>query len=534
MSTPYTHDDVYFKYDLAIIKWLGGLEVDYGSAPNDDAATVPVELVGRRSILRVFASPDRFTSTVDQVLLTTGWSADGQPAVVQHEVKDFKRMPRPYVMVQRLDEIRELRRSHIGQFTFPSADRRGPETHPYPYPVLIPYQLDFRAKQQYTLNHILEWLYAQFGRPGAAPNELYVCVTHKEPWSEKLHALKWQSAKNNSRLRTGFESEQRAFRYTVTVALNGWVTLPPTGPDDGCRYALTIQSDTVRPEDATTYSTRNLAELAEIRGRDISEVDLSLLSFDTRQRIVNRVTHVDASSNLTVYGLPAPYYNAGGSLIAVTAQLAQSEDSVAYGPVTVSMISGVEPNTSVAERREVSFSSPATKTVRFLHWARETMTSVTVTPSAGAVDVLSVTAYLRNPKLGSELLTDADLSAAGVTAWTVIGSAMIQKVAAGMQLDVSAIGDGFSQQVTAPSIVVTRIGFDSMPGGYTAQLVDVPSGTVVDSLELTSGQKDVALTGAALDSTNPQLALQLIANTATAGTAVVDVVSVKGYDGLPL
>jgi hypothetical protein len=222
MAPPYTLGNDLRIFDQMIYEWLDTLKINYGSI-----AGTPRQQFG---ILRCFATPHRATAEMEQLLVRKGWLDPNNPGIGdgtdEHAVETWKRIPLPFVSIYRQppvpDEARFIR-SGVTALSY-TPDLRSTTSSAAPYPLNIPYQLDFWYKRKFSEAFIWEWVFAQLGSLGSAYNELFRTVTIGSGWGDKIIPIRFDSMSDNSDLEPG--EANRTLRSTVDFTVKAWM-FPP-------------------------------------------------------------------------------------------------------------------------------------------------------------------------------------------------------------------------------------------------------------------------------------------------------------------
>lgn len=213
MAKPLSYEDSIRRHDEAFDAFLGQLRVDYG----------PIAGVSRPNhpILRTMASPDRAFATMEEVLVKTGWIAGGTPTEQRTNADAFAVLPLPFATIERGEPTPDLLASGVpkvwrtGQFNQATQEF---EQHQWPGMYKLEYRVTFWGLKRYTEAWIREFLMAQFGRIGAGESEVFLMVTHPDPFGPLRQALHYDSSSDLSALEG--DDSQRFIRWEVAFTLN--------------------------------------------------------------------------------------------------------------------------------------------------------------------------------------------------------------------------------------------------------------------------------------------------------------------------
>ena len=212
MSQPSLNGEQMFRaHDLAIMNWIAGLDVDYGTVGGTARTATP--------ILAVFSTPDRAFAQVADLLVARGWINGSTDAERRANAAEYEVLPTPFVSVWRADPVPDSMMAGVQR----SVSYRDPSTgqtalHGYPRFYWCDYTLSFFAQKTYTDNYLREWFMGQFGVPGCAYNERVIPVVRTDPWSTQNQALRFQSFADASNLE-GIDPRYRRFDGVVSLRM---------------------------------------------------------------------------------------------------------------------------------------------------------------------------------------------------------------------------------------------------------------------------------------------------------------------------
>lgn len=218
MASPYTLDDSIRVHRKALMDWLGGLHVDYGTVEGVARNNVPV--------LRVFATPDRAVAAAANLLIEQGWITKASANRLKTEGSGIEVLPLPLLTISEIDPIQDAEFAGVQKVGMRYIDRTTGKvmTHPAPGHYKIDYTITAWSMKQYTMSFIREWFMSQFGVVGCAHNERLIPVTHKAPWGVSNQSLKFSASADLSDL----EGENpRYMRVDFTVTLRAWIPKTP-------------------------------------------------------------------------------------------------------------------------------------------------------------------------------------------------------------------------------------------------------------------------------------------------------------------
>lgn len=219
MAIPQTLDNATRATHEAFYTWLGGLVIDYGSVAGVPRPSEP--------ILRVFASPDWAFARVVDLLVSRGWIAGGSDAEMRENAGDFATLPLPIATIEaspgEVDpgfegapkSIRRYYDSQTGEAV----------SLPWPRHDRMEFAVTFWSRYRSTDAYIAEWVHSELGKPGAAPREAYIPVSHPNPWGTLNQSVLLVGAQDLSDLEGG---EQRYIRTTYTFSVRHLTILNET------------------------------------------------------------------------------------------------------------------------------------------------------------------------------------------------------------------------------------------------------------------------------------------------------------------
>jgi hypothetical protein len=222
MAVPETFEDSMRVHDVAFYNWISGLLVDYGDLGGEAKPQFP--------ILRVYSTPQRAYATVVDLLVGLDFVKGADAEEMRKEAKkDFTILPLPIATLERDEPVldpelpgsptKEFRTKYFNEATGQY------ERHPFPSHYRTDYRVTLWCIKKYTEVYMREWIYGQLGNRGAAENELFIPVVHKEPFGEIMHSLKMTGSSDLSDL----EGEgARYMRKEYTFSLRTWVFKPST------------------------------------------------------------------------------------------------------------------------------------------------------------------------------------------------------------------------------------------------------------------------------------------------------------------
>jgi hypothetical protein len=220
MSAPATQENSLRIHDEAVMRWLGGLTVDYGDAGG--RLSSPQNGV---PIIAVFATPDRAAAAVKDRLIMSGWITKSV-ANEMAAADDMSVLPLPVCSVTRADPVQEpmlagvrKRRHAIDDVTLQTYWSRHPSFFN------VDYTLTFWCAKVMTENHIREWMMAQQAQEGCAYHERTIPVVHAAPWGTLHQSFKCVSSGDLSELE-GTEPRYKRFEFVWTLRM--MVTFPWT------------------------------------------------------------------------------------------------------------------------------------------------------------------------------------------------------------------------------------------------------------------------------------------------------------------
>lgn len=220
MSLPHTNDDTLRIHDLAVMEWLRGLRLDYGTIAGVPRNQFPV--------LAVMASPSRAFATAVDLLVEQGWlSAQANQTLRDSAESDWSILPLPVVSVQRDvpvydPELVGVPRTQYRKQIDPITGRW--VTHDWPNHYRTQYRATFWCLTRATEAYINEWVVTQFSKLGASNREAFLPVNHRAPWGTMQQSFLFDSAIDLSDLEgTG----PRYIRIEYSFRLRTWYMRPP-------------------------------------------------------------------------------------------------------------------------------------------------------------------------------------------------------------------------------------------------------------------------------------------------------------------
>lgn len=213
MAKPVSYEDTIRRHDEAFDAFLGQLRVDYGAIAGTARPNHP--------ILRTMASPERAFSAMTEMLVKTGWIAGGTLPQQRDAADAFAVLPLPFATIERGEPTPDLLASGV-----PKIFRRGQfnqatqefEQHQWPGMYKLEYRVTFWGLKRYTEAWIREFLMAQFGRIGAGESEVFLMVTHPDPFGSLRQALHYDSSSDLSTLEG--DDSQRLIRWEAAFTMN--------------------------------------------------------------------------------------------------------------------------------------------------------------------------------------------------------------------------------------------------------------------------------------------------------------------------
>lgn len=243
MGAPYTLEDAIRIHDTALYNWLGSVQFHYPriDVPGTDGKFIPERK--NAPLLRVFSAPARAAAKVVDTLVRLGWA----PTLTDQELRSLTHeatqtiMPVPFVTIQRSPPRIDPEQSNVVGYyrrkVF-NCETGQWEFWRWPKPHLTDYTITFLSRSQFTATFFLEWLYAQFGNPGALQREAFVDVLHLKPFGPVKQRLRLTG--DPSDISDVETEDERLIRIEFTLELRTWLMMPrlltPPGvvPDDPC------------------------------------------------------------------------------------------------------------------------------------------------------------------------------------------------------------------------------------------------------------------------------------------------------------
>jgi len=220
VAQPDTYEDSIRVHDVAVYNWLGGLLVDYGNLGGSAKTHFP--------ILRVYAAPNRAYATVVDLLVKLKFVEGADAEEMRQRARDdFEVLPLPLLTIDRdeplLDpELPGTPTKRIRKLDFSGEDGMY-RTHPFPAHYRTEYRVMLWAHKRYTVAYVDEWVRGQLGKQGAAENEFFLEIPHREPWGTLMHAVKFTGSADQSDL----EGENpRYIRKEYTFSVRTWIMKP--------------------------------------------------------------------------------------------------------------------------------------------------------------------------------------------------------------------------------------------------------------------------------------------------------------------
>jgi hypothetical protein len=244
MSVAFSFEDTLRKHDLAILNWLETLTVNYDNIAGTPRNGVPV--------LSVMATPSRPFAYIPDLLVSRGWISGATAEEMKEKAEEnWDVLPLPLCTIVRGEPAIDYEQAgppkvYRTRFIDPVTQKW--VQHPWPGSYRVDYSITFWSQKRYTEAHMREWLYAQLGRIGAAPSELFIPVHHDEPWGVIPQSLKFLGSADLSDLEG---EEQRLIRFEVQLSLRMMFMFKPlpTPADEG-HPLLAIQGTVCYPAPA--------------------------------------------------------------------------------------------------------------------------------------------------------------------------------------------------------------------------------------------------------------------------------------------
>lgn len=226
MASPLTFENTLRVHDQAVVNWLGGMTVDYGSGNDIFTYDTPKLNV---PIIVVFATPDRAAATLLNQLLSMNWLGQDEFDRIATEGARIEQMPLPFVSLTRgtpqldpdLRGVPKYLRSPPDQIDVRTGQ---PYIYQFPAHYRTPYTATFWAARQYTYAFVLEWLMGQLGPLGCHDDELLIPVVHNDPFGTVNQSLKFVGMADRSDLEG---TAQRNMRFDAEFTLRTWVIKAP-------------------------------------------------------------------------------------------------------------------------------------------------------------------------------------------------------------------------------------------------------------------------------------------------------------------
>jgi len=215
VAAPYTQGNSLRNHDIAIMNWLSGLHVDYGTDP--DGLSVQQTNV---PILSVFSTPDRAYAEIVDLLARKRWITGSTYDEMKANAAKIEALPLPIVTVVAGEPAFDPEMVGVPKkFANRTAPGIGPG-EPYPGHYRREYTVNFWSRRRSTDNFIREWVMSQFGIRGCAFNERLIPVDHGEPHGTWLQSLKHLGGADQSDL----EGEEVAYkRVEYSFSLRFWL-----------------------------------------------------------------------------------------------------------------------------------------------------------------------------------------------------------------------------------------------------------------------------------------------------------------------
>ena len=206
MASPASFENTVRLHDSAFYEWLGNLRVDYGASSDLHPDMPQADVYPTRDnfpILRVFASPQRAFATVVDRLVHQGWVTTDTAEAMRTSADRFAVLPLPVATIERGDPVPDTITASVPKrfarawFNPTTGNWEG---HPWPAVYLTPYTVTFWSEKRYTEAFLREWILSQLGLLGAGDRELFLPITHADPWGVKLQSLTLDSFSDQSDL----------------------------------------------------------------------------------------------------------------------------------------------------------------------------------------------------------------------------------------------------------------------------------------------------------------------------------------------
>lgn len=217
MPTAFTYEDSLRAHDYAVVDWLRGCTVDYGTVAGVARPAEP--------ILAVMAAPHQAFAAVSDILVSKGWisGADDAARRANAEGPDYAVLPLPFVSMERRDSSVSTLLAGVPKrerkICFNHVSNQW-EIHPYPGEWITPYDITVWSLKRYSDNYVREWVMGQLGQLGKMDAEILLPVHHREPWGTMLQQFKLTGMADLSELEG---EKQRYIRTQFTFDLRTWV-----------------------------------------------------------------------------------------------------------------------------------------------------------------------------------------------------------------------------------------------------------------------------------------------------------------------
>lgn len=507
MVYPQTLENTLRVYDEAILDWVAGLTVDYG--------TIFGRPLPNHPILRVLASPQKAFASMRNILIQDGLIIGQTPSDTLAEAEAIKVVPLPIITVQRGDYYHDESRMN-SPFTFYKFERRGRQyfDHPHPIAIKIPYTVFFWSKKRYTANYFQEWVDVQLGKRGASPSEKFLVINHPL-WGNQLHAWKKMNHFDASKME-GVFWDFREMQFYYEFELNAWIFHRVPDAADGAAPALlhNYPAEELNAEvpatqvlDSTAWNTNNLIlSLSRIyRLQVIFEIYGAQLSINDVP-YDNRYNWLYPHEEGTEPAYKMEFTAANGVVQTKQFILPETEGVIshrfAYNCSTNVIFEILDENESVTQQYILNSSGNWIYTEIFskqqnnyrLRWRAD----------SGNIIIDKLDVRLREHFRGTtEYVVDSNMSNIGVADWTAIAGAILSKLNIGgdsyLQVTTSSDGDGTEQEVELTSaIYLLTVKILECTGTYRIYIID-PDTHVQDSILVDSNFSEIGLTLSGLD-----------------------------------
>ena len=190
---PFPNESPLRVHDQAMVTWLSGLHVDYGTINGADRTDFP--------ILTVLATPDRTFAEVADLLVTSGWVGGSTDSVRRVNANALEVLPTPFVSVWRGDPVLDMAHTRVvPTMQFWDRDNQTVNSYYHPRYYDVPYTLSFFSQKTYTDNYLREWLMGQFSVIGCSANERLIPVVHANPFGTTKQCLRFRGTSDRSNL----------------------------------------------------------------------------------------------------------------------------------------------------------------------------------------------------------------------------------------------------------------------------------------------------------------------------------------------